>query len=73
MKDEGLDNLTSITVAFAGEVILKGFEYKKDFKLGDIVTIKKESWNGIYINARVIEVIESEDQNGKVITLTFGI
>jgi len=73
MKDEGLDKLASITVAFAGEVILKGFKYKEDFKLGDIVTIKKESWNGIYINARIIEVIESEDQDGKVITLTFGI
>lgn len=73
MKAEGLENLSSISESFIGEVFLRGYSYKKDFFLGDIVTIQKKKWNGIYINARIIEVIESEDKNGKVITLTFGI
>lgn len=78
MNEEGKTNLTSISEAFSGSVSLQGYIYGKpekggDFFLGDVVTIQKKTWNGMYINARVIEVIESEDQNGKVITLTFGI
>ena len=73
MKEEGNENLIGISEAFSGEVSLQGFIYKKDFFIGDIVAIHKTNWNGIYINARIIEVIESEDQNGKTIVLTFGI
>ena len=77
MNNEGKENLVYITQAFSGSVILTSYKYGKqedggDFYLGDIVTIKNNKW-GIFINARVIEVIESQDQNGKVITLTFGI
>ena len=73
MKEEGNEELVGINEAFSGEVSLQGYAYKKDFFLGDVVTIQKTNWNGIYINARVIEVIESEDQNGKTTVLTFGI
>lgn len=78
MNEEGKTNLTNISEAFSGSVSLQGYKYGKpekggDFFLGDKVTIQKKSWNGMYINARIVEVIESEDQNGKVITLTFGI
>ena len=72
MNEEGKTNLTTISKAFSGAVSLQGYEYKKDIFCGDIVTIENKTW-GLYINARIIEVIESEDQNGKVITLTFGI
>lgn len=78
MKEQGAEELTTITEAFDGSVSLSGYKYGKqenggDVYLGDIVSIEKKKWNGIYINARIIEVIESCDQNGEVITLTFGI
>ena len=77
MKEEGLENLTTITTGFDGNVTLGGYKYGKkenggDVFLGDIVTIRKNIWNNIYINARIIEAIESYDINGKTIVLTFG-
>ena len=73
MKEEGNESLIGISEAFSGDVSLQGYIYKKDFFIGDIVTIQKTNWNNIYVNARVIEVIESEDQSGKTTVLTFGI
>ena len=75
LNDEGKANLVSISQAFSGKIILNNVVYGKqknggDVFLGDIVTIK--NW-GVSINARIIETIESQDENGKVITLTFGI
>ncbi len=74
---EGKDNLTSITQAFSGKVLFSNYTYGKpenggDFFLGDIVTIKNSKW-GIYINARIVEAIENQTEQGKTITLTFGI
>ena len=73
MKEEGIESLVGISEAFTGEISSQGYTYKKDYFLGDIVTIQKSNWNNVYINARIIEVIESEDQEGKKITLTCGI
>ena len=73
MIEEGKESLTEISEVFSGGVSLQSYEYKKDFFLGDIVTIQKTQWNKMYINARIIEVIESEDENGKTTVLTFGI
>lgn len=78
MKEQGAEDLVSITEAFEGTVSLSGYKYGKpedggDVFLGDIVTVQKKKWNGIYVNARIVEVIESEDQNGKTTVLTFGI
>lgn len=78
MKEQGIEELASITEAFEGGVSLVGYKYGKeedggDFFLGDIVTVQKNKWNGTSINARIVEVIESEDQNGKTTVLTFGI
>ncbi|MCB7430132.1 siphovirus ReqiPepy6 Gp37-like family protein [Erysipelatoclostridium ramosum] len=39
--------------------------------MGDIVTIENDRW-GISINSRIIEVMESEDENGYIVTPTFG-
>lgn len=77
MNIEGKNNLTTISEAFSGTVSLKGYKYGKpenggEVYLGDIVTIVNKKWD-MYINSRIIEVIISEDQNGKVYTLTFGI
>lgn len=77
MNIEGKSNLTTISEAFSGTVSLQGYKYGKpenggEVYLGDIVTIVNKNWN-LYINSRIIEVIISEDQNGKVYTLTFGI
>lgn len=76
MNLEGKTNLTTISEAFSGSVSLKNYKYGKtedggEVFLGDIVTIENAKWD-MYINARIVEVIESEDQNGKVYTLTFG-
>lgn len=78
MREEGLENLTTITTTFEGTVSLSGYKYGKpkdggDIYLGDIVSIQKKNWNGLYINARIIEVIESYDINGKETVLTFGL
>lgn len=73
LNEKGLENLVTITQTFSGEVDLQqNYKYKEDFFLGDIVTIENSKW-GIYINARIIEIIESEDESGYKITPTFGI
>ena len=71
MKEEGLINLTSIGEAFEGSVQLRGYTYKKDFYLGDLVQLYKRTW-GIGIAMRIIECIESIDSTGKTTVLTFG-
>lgn len=78
MKEQGVEDLVTITESFDGTVSLSGYIYGKpenggDVYLGDIVTVQKNQWNGIYVNARIVEVIESWDQNGKTTVLTFGI
>ena len=46
-----------------------GYKYKEDYNLGDIVNIVNEF--GISINARITEIIESQDDNGYTIEPTF--
>lgn len=45
------------------------YQYKKDYKLGDIVKIVNEY--GISINVRISEVIENRDDNGYTMEPTF--
>lgn len=72
MLQEGLQQITTITKAFEGQVYFDNIEYKKDVFLGDIVTIQNTQW-GMSINSRLIEVIESVDETGSyTITPTFG-
>lgn len=72
MLQEGLEQITTITKAFNGEVYFDNVEYKKDVCLGDVVTIENTRW-GMSINSRLIEVIESVDEEGSyTITPTFG-
>lgn len=73
LQEKGEESLVTITQAFTGEVDLtQNYIYKKDFFIGDIVSIENKKW-GIFINSRIIEIIESEDESGYKITPTFGI
>ena len=72
LNEKGLENLVTITQAFTGEVDLnQNYTYKKDFFLGDVVTIENSKW-GIFINSRIIEITEVADESGYTITPTFG-
>lgn len=58
------------SVSFDGDIeTLVQFHYKEDFDLGDIVTIQNEY--GLGANARIVEVIETFDENGYTVTPTF--
>ena len=73
MKEEGLENITTFTTAFNGQVYFDNYEYKKDIFMGDICVIENNRWN-IFINTRLIEIIESVSENGEyTVTPTFGV
>ena len=73
MKEEGFENITQITTAFEGTVYFDNVVYREDVYIGDVVVIENKKW-GIYINSRLIEVIESVDESGKYeIVPTFGV
>lgn len=58
------------TTSFDGEVEPNySYKYGEDYFLGDIVTVQNEY--GISANARVTEVIESDDENGYSLIPTF--
>lgn len=63
----------AITETFDGEVDLMSgsFRYREDFSLGDIVTIQ-DLEIGLYINARILEVTEVEDDSGYMISIVYG-
>lgn len=51
------------TTSFEGSIEPNNtFQYKKDYFLGDLVTVENEY--GISVGARIVEVIEVEDDNG---------
>ena len=69
----GLAELTEYTTAFSGEVNFNSVNFGIDVQVGDIVSIENKRWN-IYINTRILEVIESVGEDGKYeIIPTFGI
>lgn len=59
----GLENITNTITSFTGQVYFDNIEYKKDVFVGDICSIENTNW-GIYINSRLVEVIESVDETG---------
>ena len=63
LREEGLENITSVVQAFAGEVFLTNMELGTDFNVGDVCVIENRKW-GITANARLIEVIESVGEDG---------
>lgn len=71
LKQRGSEKL-SIPVQEVDSSItaINKYTYKKDFDLGDIITIENKRW-GISINKRIIEVLESEE-NGYSVIVTFN-
>lgn len=47
------------------------FQYKKNYDLGDVVTVKKNKW-GITVNERITEIREIYEYGGMRIEPTFG-
>ena len=72
LKEAGKERLTKYTSAFTGKVYFENINYKTDIGLGDLCVIQNDIW-GVYINSRLVEVIESVDETGAyTITPTFG-
>lgn len=72
LKESGRENLTTYTTAFTGTVSFDNIVYKQDVFLGDLCVIANKKW-GLYINSRLVEVIESIDESGAYsITPSFG-
>lgn len=72
LNQKGLEQLAEkkTSVSFDGEVEPNySYKFGEDYYLGDIVTIRNEY--GIGTNARITEVIESDDDNGYSIIPTF--
>lgn len=67
LKSKGAEEVAknSEIINFEGEIDTLHYQYKKDFNLGDVVTISNEF--GIKINARITEVIETWDKDGYTI------
>ena len=56
--------------SFTGNIIVGvNYIYKKDYNLGDIVSIINEY--GISIKARICEILENQDENGYSMEPTF--
>ena len=73
LESAALENITEYTVACSGEVDFSGVQYGVDVFLGDICTVENTRW-GIFMNSRLVEVIESIDETGAyTITPTFGV
>jgi hypothetical protein len=73
LEEQGKECITNFTTAFAGVVDFTNVNYKTDVNLGDICSIENSVMQK-YINARLIEVIESVDESGKYQTIpTFGL
>lgn len=60
----------TVTEGFEGNVEpSRTYTYKTDWDIGDVVTVVNEY--GMTANPRIIEIIESEDENGTTIVPTF--
>lgn len=73
LKQKGEEKLSELTTttSFEGEVDNTiNFIIEKDYFLGDLVQVENDY--GISAKARIIEVIESEDENGADIIPTFS-
>ena len=73
LEEAGREALKPWTTAFSGTVYFDNVKYKQDVFLGDLCVIENSVW-GIYINARLVEVIESVSETGEYsIIPAFGI
>lgn len=73
LQEAGKELLTTYTAAFTGEAYMNNVQYKTDVNVGDLVVIENKKW-GIYLNTRLVEVIESVSEAGEyTIMPTFGV
>ena len=73
LQEAGEEALTKYTAAFVGTVYFDNIKYKEDVNVGDLCVIQNSRW-GIYINTRLVEVIESVSESGEyTIVPTFGV
>lgn len=73
LQESGKESLTKYTTAFTGTVYFDNITYKEDVNIGDLCVIENSRW-GIYVNSRLVEVIESVNEAGEYsIIPTFGI
>lgn len=73
LRDYGKDqlNTVSFTESFEGNVVYNGnYSLNKDYFLGDIVQVSNEF--DIEATPRIVEIIESEDENGTSIVPKFS-
>ena len=74
LQQRGNEKLSenSVIQTFSSRVnVLSNLTYKVDFDLGDIVTCVSKKW-GITIDARITEIEEVYESEGKQINITFG-
>lgn len=71
LSENGKEQLanTSVLSSFEGVVDTTQYAYKKDFDLGDIVSLENEY--GIKVDARIVEIIETWDDTGYTIEPKF--
>lgn len=73
LQESGQESLTKYTAAFTGTVYFENVKYKEDVNVGDMCVIENSKW-GIYMNSRLVEVIESVAETGEYsIVPTFGV
>lgn len=73
MREAGLEAISTTVTAFTGTVYFGNVQWKQDVNIGDICVIENKKW-GIYINSRLVEVIESVNEAGEYsIVPSFGI
>lgn len=74
LKTRGREALESHIMAdsFEFETGTEGnYSYRKDYDLGDVVTVKKEAW-GIQENLRITQIDEVYEYGGRKVIPTFG-
>ena len=75
LKTAGTQKLAEFATVetFGGEIDITNcsFKYGVDFALGDKVTVQ-DTGIGLYINTRIVEITEVQDDNGYSIEATFG-
>ena len=73
LQERGKSKLeeTSQINLYTASIVGNNYEYRKDYDLGDLVSIKNEKWGISYID-RITEINEQYDQRGMTVAIEFG-
>lgn len=73
LEERGQLNMSPASESFDASVDLtRSYKYRQDFDVGDIVTIYDQH-TGVYVNVRLMSVLETDDASGYTLTPTFAI